>query len=71
MYIKSLEKWNVSNGNDFSGMFCRCSSLSNIKSLEKWNVSNGNDFSYMFNGCISLIYLKLLEEKFNIIKEDI
>ena len=37
--IKSLEKWNVSNGNDFSYMFNDCSSLSNLKSLEKWNVS--------------------------------
>ena len=52
--IKSLEKWNVSNGNNFSCMFSGCKSLSDIKSLEKWNVSNGNIFSDMFNGCSSL-----------------
>ena len=37
--IKGLEKWNVSNGNNFSCMFYGCSSLSDIKALEKWNVS--------------------------------
>ena len=42
--IKPLEKWNVSNGTNFSGMFRGCSSLSDIKSLENWNVSNGTDF---------------------------
>ena len=40
--IKPLENWNVSNGTDFSGMFCDCRALSDIKSLEnleciKWN----------------------------------
>jgi hypothetical protein len=37
--IKALEKWNVTNGNNFSGMFQGCSSLLDIKPLEKWNVS--------------------------------
>ena len=37
--IKALEKWNVSNGNNFSYMFAGCSQLSDIKALEKWNVS--------------------------------
>ena len=32
--INSLEKWNVSNGNNFSNMFNGCSSLNDIKSLE-------------------------------------
>ena len=41
--IKVLEKWNVSNCNNFSSMFCG-SLLSNIKGLEKWNVSNCNIF---------------------------
>ena len=37
--IKALEKWNVSNGNNFTHMFRGCSKLSDIKALEKWNVS--------------------------------
>ena len=37
--IKGLEKWNVSNGNNFSHMFEYCPQLSDIKALEKWNVS--------------------------------
>ena len=35
--IKSLEKWNVSNCNDFEGMFSGCSSLSDINLLNKFN----------------------------------
>ena len=46
--FKGLEKWNVSNGNNFGHMFSKCSYLSNIKGLEKWNVSNGNNFGGMF-----------------------
>ena len=46
--IKGLEKWNLSNCNNFSYMFNGCSSLLDIKVLEKWNVSNGNNFSCMF-----------------------
>ena len=37
--IKGLEKWNVSNGNNFLFMFYGCSKLTDIKALEKWNVS--------------------------------
>ena len=37
--IKSLEKWNVSNGNNFSGMFYKCSSLNDLKSLKNWKLS--------------------------------
>ena len=33
--IKALEKWNVSNGNNFEGMLSVCSSLNDIKPLEK------------------------------------
>ena len=36
--IKSLQNWNVSNGNNFSSMFSVCSSLSDIKSLQNLNV---------------------------------
>ena len=39
MMGKALEKWNVSNGNDFRSMFSKCSSLSDIKPLEKWKLS--------------------------------
>ena len=42
--IESLEKWDLSNGKDFSFIFKECSSLSDIKGIEKWNVSNGNNF---------------------------
>ena len=49
--IKVLEKWNVSNGNNFSYMFYGCSQLSDIKALEEWNVSNGNNFKGMFYYC--------------------
>ena len=34
--IKGLEKWNVSNGNNFSEMFSGCKSLSDIKGLKNW-----------------------------------
>ena len=34
--VKVLEKWNVSNGNNFESMFCGCSLL-DVKGLEKWN----------------------------------
>jgi len=43
--IKSLEKWNVSNGTNFSDMFSWCTLLSDIKSLEKWNISKGTHFN--------------------------
>ena len=44
--IKALQNWNVSNGNNFQGMFYECSSLSDIKALQNWNISN-NHFKYM------------------------
>ena len=34
--FKPLQNWNVSNGNNFSGMFRGCTSLSDIKPLQKW-----------------------------------
>ena len=39
--IKPLKNWNVSNGKNFSGMFCCCYMLSksDMESLN-WNVSN-------------------------------
>ena len=46
--IKPLEKWDVSNGTDFSWMFYYCSSLTDIKPLEKWNL-NENTFKNIFN----------------------
>jgi hypothetical protein len=45
--IKPLENWNVSNGNNFEGMFGRCLSLSDIKPLENWNFSDKNYFSQL------------------------
>ena len=52
--IKALENWDISNGTNFSNMFCDCKSLSDIKPLENWNVSNGINFEDMFSGCDSL-----------------
>ena len=37
--IKSLQNWNVSNGNNFGYMFYGCSSLLDIKPLQNWNIS--------------------------------
>ena len=64
--IKELEKWNVSNGNNFSFMLMECSSLSDLRGSDKWNVSNGNNFECMLNGCSSLPDIKGLE-KWNVI----
>ena len=48
MDITPLEKWNVSNGINFKGMFCGCSSLKGIKGLRYWIVSKGEEFETMF-----------------------
>ena len=58
---KSIKNWNVSNGNDFSSMFSKCSSLIDIKGLANWNVSNGKFLNYMFNECSSLTDMNGLE----------
>ena len=57
-------KWNVSNGNNFSCMFNKCSSLSDIKGLEKWDVSKCTNFYRMFYGCYKIVDRKLINEKF-------
>ena len=54
--------WNVSNGKDFSSMFFKCSSLSDIKALQKWDVSNGNNFRDMFLGCSSSLDVAILKD---------
>ena len=36
-YIKPLEIWEVSKGNNFENMFFECSELLDLKPLEKWN----------------------------------
>ena len=65
--IKGLDKWNVSNCKDLSGMFNRCLSLSDtnfanmfsccsltkIILLSEWNVSKNADFIDMFCDCSS------------------
>ena len=43
--------WNVSNGNNFSGMFMACESLLNIEPLAYWDVSKGESFLSMFYKC--------------------
>ena len=59
---KYCPKWNVSNGTNFSCMFCNCSSLKDIKLLEKWNVSNGVNFTSILYGCSSVKDIKPLEK---------
>ena len=49
--IKPLEELDVSNGNNFSYMFCWCLSLNDIKPSEEWNVSNEINFKGMFRLC--------------------
>ena len=46
-FVKSLEKWNISKGTNFKGMFYKCKSLKDIKALENWNLKE-NIFSSMF-----------------------
>ena len=42
--IDELKYLNTKYCNNYEGMFCGYSSLSDIKGLEKWNASNGNNF---------------------------
>ena len=69
--IGPLEKWNVSNGKDFSCMFSWCTSLSDIKPLEKWNILNGINFNHIFYNCshlLNLLNLKTLDKWKNLNK---
>ena len=54
--IKSLEKWNVSNGNNFIGMFSKCPLL-DIKTLEEWKISKEQ-----FNSLKSKIKFKIIKK---------
>ena len=60
--ISPQEKWNVSNGNNFSLMFYKCSSLSNIKPIEKWDISKGDSFFSIFYNCSSSLDKRSLEK---------
>ena len=40
--IKSLKKWNVSNGNNFEDMFSGCHSLLDRTSIQNWNTHGYN-----------------------------
>ena len=62
--IKQLEKWNVSNGNNFSGMFYESSSLSDIKPLQNWNVSN-KYYLYMQSFFLNIKYFYKLTSFLN------
>ena len=68
--FKPLQNWNVSNGNNFAGMFWGCSSLSDIKPLKYWDISNNDNFEDMFFGCSSSLDIKPLLN-WNISKENI
>lgn len=45
----NISDWNVSNGEDFSGMFYECYNFNS--DLSNWNVSKGKYFSNMFREC--------------------
>ena len=36
--LSGLENWNVSNGNEFNGMFKGCQKLSSIEILNNWDI---------------------------------
>ena len=42
-FNSNLSKWNVSNGNSFSGMFKECENFNS--DLSNWDVSNVETFS--------------------------
>lgn len=47
-----ISEWDVSNGENFKGMFNECYNLN--ADFSKWNVSNGKYFQHMFMNCHSL-----------------
>ncbi|MBO6271696.1 BspA family leucine-rich repeat surface protein [bacterium] len=44
-----ISHWDVSNGVNFSAMFCNCYDFN--CDISRLNVSNGQDFNHMFFGC--------------------
>ena len=38
--IKSLEDWDINNGECFQCLFYNCRSLNDISPLKKWNITN-------------------------------
>ena len=67
--ISALEKWNVSNGDDFSYMFNGCSSLTNGKSLYNWKINSNKKLKGMFFEC-NLIHDSKLLKKWKVSKKD-
>ena len=49
-----LSTWDVSNVEDFWGMFHSCTNLQEIIGIDEWDVSSGLDFSSMFGNCPNL-----------------
>lgn len=47
-YKPDLSSWDVSNGENFRGMFFSFKDFNS--DISNWNVSNATDFSYMFSG---------------------
>ena len=68
MDVNELLNWNVSNVENFGGMFGKCVQLEDISPLVNWNVSYKGDFRGMFNGSFCLKNLKLLSN-WNISKQ--
>ena len=49
LYNIKIDKWNVSNGQNFRRMFYNCEDFT--ADLSNWNVSEGINFEQMFSGC--------------------
>ena len=60
--LHALQKWDVSNGVDFSEMFRECKKLKDVRPLVFWNVSKGTHFNNMFAKCQAIFNLDSLKK---------
>ena len=54
----NVSKFNTTNCEDISFMFCNCSSLESMDMLN-WDMKNINDIDYLFNYCSELKKIKM------------
>lgn len=68
--IKTLDLsgWDVSNIENFSGMFSHCYNLEEIYGLEDWNFKDGTSFYKMFYGCKNLKKIEIYDWEVNNVK---